>query len=309
MGTSTFNSFEAHNQTTEDDDVTDELTNIYNWKINDESAANVYLPFNTRNELTTKDYSDYGNDADVTGAVWVPNGIVGGAYSFDGRDDSIIISDGGAGYYNNQTASDYKEELGGSGDWDSVTVEAWIYMTEWTEGSRIVGKIPSYALGFWSGYQSRLYGAVWPYSGEIAQDPNNATLDRMRYTSADVDMSLNTWYHIAFTYESGIGIKLYLNGELVGQSGAYEGPLSPSSGEPLYIGRLVQPFAGMIDEVKIYDYAMPEQYFDNEYNDMIGGLSETSHFTPLAFVNGDELVVKLFLTIVTLMEFLKHQVE
>ncbi len=68
----------------------DDTTNIYKWLVNGDSAANLLLPFDTRDETMTKDYSDYGNDATVTGAVWVPNGVVGGAYSFDGKDDVII---------------------------------------------------------------------------------------------------------------------------------------------------------------------------------------------------------------------------
>jgi hypothetical protein len=53
---------------------------------------------------------------------------IGGAYRFDGKDDVIKISDGGAGYYNNVNSSTNNRELGGYGDWNGVTVEAWIYL-------------------------------------------------------------------------------------------------------------------------------------------------------------------------------------
>ncbi len=290
-GHSTSDLFEAHNQTTSDSNG-DAVSNIYRWKVNSDSAANLLLPFNTRDETLTKDYSGFGNDGVVKGATWVPNGIVGGAYSFDGKDDAIVISDGGLGYFNdvdNAGGNPNHEELGGYGTWDEITVEAWIYLTKYNYGSRILAKTPSYALGFQSGYTNRLYCAVWPYTGEIAQDPNNATLDREARIYSNVNINLNTWYHIAFTYENGVGLKLYFNGALVNQGSTTEGPIQNSRGEPIYIGRLVQPFAGMIDEVKLYPFSLPAAYFLNSYLDTRNGRSTVSHFVPSAFSESDKL--------------------
>ena len=104
--------FVCTNQTTTDVNG-DKVTNIYRWSVNGQGVANLILPFDTRNEVVAKDYSAYGNNGVVTGAVWTPNGRVGGAYSFDGKDDAIIISDGGVGYYDNKTHSNYNPELGG----------------------------------------------------------------------------------------------------------------------------------------------------------------------------------------------------
>ncbi len=84
-------------------------------------------------------------------------------------------------------------------------------------------------------------------------------------------------------------LKLYFNGELVASGSTTNAPLSPSRGEPVYIGRLVQPFAGMIDEVKLYPFSLPEEYFQNSYANTIDGLSDISQFIPTAFSGGDEL--------------------
>ena len=283
--------FVCSNQTTTDDDG-DEVTNIYQWMVEDESVAQLLLPFDLRNETSTKDYA-YGNNGTVVGATWVPDGIVGGAYMFDGKDDAIIVSDGGLGYFNDHTYPTYPnhEELGGYGNWDEITVGVWIYLTEDNDGSRIVAKIPSYALGFESERTNRLYCAVWPYTGEYdPEDANKGSLDRMASRSANVNLDLDTWYYIAFTYENGVGLKLYLNGELVSQGSTSEGPLSPSRGEPVYIGRLVQPFAGMIDDVRIYSYAQSEEQIYNYYMDFINGTSNNSTFNPIGVgATGDEL--------------------
>ena len=278
----TKSTFTCSNQTTTDTNG-DDVTNIYRWTVNDEPVAQLLLPFDTRNETSTEDYSGFGNDGQVIGATWVPNGITGGAYSFDGKDDAIIISDGGDGYFNDHNYPTNHEELGGYGDWNALTVEAWIYLSQYNNGSRIVAKIPSYAIGFQSGTTSRLYASVWPMTFEVAdpeQDPNESSLDREQSVSANVDIELNTWYQVAFTYENGVGLKLYLNGELVGQSSTNDGPVKISRGEPLYIGRLVQPFAGMIDEVRLYNYAQPAEQIYNSYMETKDGNTSSSSFIP-----------------------------
>jgi hypothetical protein len=294
---STTSTFICYNQSTTDSNG-DDVTNIYRWLVEDEPLAQLLLPFDTRNETLTKDYSGYGNDGVIKGAVWVPDGIMGGAYMFDGKDDAIIVSDGGLGYFNDQNYGNNSEELGGYGNWNEITVEAWIYLTEYNNGSKVVAKVPSYALGFYSGYTSRLYAAVWPYTGYVDPDNDNQNAeDREQTVSADVDIDLNTWYHIAFTYENGVGLRLYFNGELVAERSASEGLLSRSRGEPLYIGRLVQPFAGMIDDVRIYSYAQPEEQIYNRYMESKDGNSSSSLFMPMGIgFTGAELECQIIPT-------------
>jgi hypothetical protein len=122
--------------------------------------------------------------------------------------------------------------------------------------------------------------SVWPYSGLISSDDNHAASDRSQTVSASVNLALNTWYHIAFTYKSGVGIKLYLNGELVAERTGVSGPIQNSLGAPIYIGRLVQPFAGIIDEVQIYPYALSNTNINSYYLSTKDGLSENSTFYP-----------------------------
>jgi hypothetical protein len=239
-------------------------------------VANLLLPFDTRDETLTKDYSGYGNDGVVKGAVWTENGIVGGAYSFDGKDDAIIVSDGGTGYFDDRSYTNNNPELGGDGTWDEVTVEAWIYLTAYNNGSRIVAKIPSYELGFASGYTNRLTASVWPATGQVSTDANGASLDRQRSVSAFVDIQLSTWYHIAFTYKNGTGLKLYFNGQLVAEYLGLQGKVKDSLGEKIYIGRLVEPFKGSIDEVRLYSRSLSAAQIQNRYLESKDGLSNRS---------------------------------
>jgi hypothetical protein len=184
--------------------------------------------------------------------------------------------------------------LGGFGDWNCVTVEAWVYLTENNYGSIIVGKIPSYALGFSTDSTNMVFAAVWPYTGEVADDDNQASVDYMRTVNAPYGSSLqlNQWYHIAFTYENGVGLKLYINGALVASTdlSSSGGPLSPSRGEPVYIGKLVEPFKGMIDEVKISNCTQSLQQINNSYSETKDGASNKSSFVPLGIAtSGDQL--------------------
>jgi len=271
--------FVGSNQSTSDLNG-DKVTNIYRWLINDVSVVNLQLPFNLRSGTSTKDYA-YGNNGIVKGATWVPNGIVGGCYSFDGQDDAIIISDGGKGYYDNKTYADNHPELGGGGTWSEITVEAWINLKSVNTGSRIVAKVPSYELGFKSGSSNVLMATVWPQTGLINyDDDNHASKDKPQTVTASVNLQLNTWYHIAFTYKSGEGIKLYLNGALVAQKTGVSGPLENSFGEPVYISRLVQPYKGLIDEVSISPHALSAQQISNSYQQTISGSSNYSLFNP-----------------------------
>jgi hypothetical protein len=271
--------FIASRQSTVDPDG-DDVTSIYRWLLNGQPVANLLLPFDTRDETSTKDYSGYGNNGVVKGAVWTENGIVGGAYSFDGKDDAIIVSDGGLGYFNDVSYSTNNPELGGDGTWDEVTVEAWIRLAAYNNGSRIVAKIPSYELGFQSGYTNRLIASVWPTTGQVSTDDNAASLDRQRSVSATVDIQLNTWYHIAFTYKNGTGLRLYFNGQQVAESLGLQGRVKDSLGEKLYIGRLVEPFKGSIDEVRLYSRSLSAAQIQNRYLESKDGLSSSSFFNP-----------------------------
>ena len=208
----TSSTFIATPQNTQDGNE-DGVINIYKWSIGSQPVANLILPFDTRNETLTKDYSGFGNNAVVKGATWTPNGRVGGAYSFDGKDDAIIVSDGGMGYFDDKSYPTNNPELGGDGTWNEITVEAWIYLTAYNNGSRIISKIPSYELGFASGYTNRLTASVWPVMGKVApisvDNGNQASTDRQQSVSYTIsNLQLLTWYHIAFTYENGVGLTM-----------------------------------------------------------------------------------------------------
>jgi len=81
-------------------------------------------------------------------------------------------------------------------------------------------------------------------------------------------ITTNQWYHVAATYDSQGYMKVYLNGKLDGIAGPY---LTPTNyGNNLYIGTWeptgTYPFNGLIDDIKVYNYALTDDEIKVDYN-------------------------------------------
>jgi hypothetical protein len=160
---------------------------------------------------------------------WV-SGHLGGALQFDGRDDYVATS--------------YAEDLL---QW---TVSVWV--------------------------QSPAAPASVPASGPVHREANyqlnwNHTNAKFRGTAAlrigDTwhaasfgPLSGNIWYHLAATFD-GMTLKAYVNGVLIATDATAQGvPFVERN--PLTLGRHAgaeQFFAGIIDDVQIYDGALTEE--------------------------------------------------
>ncbi len=223
----------------------------------------------------TKDYSGYGNDATIHGAEWTPDGVVGGAYVFDGETDYMRIPD--------------KSVLDGDGGWNELTVAFWIKPLSAAHGSRIISKsVASDSNGeYFIGFQS---------SGS---DPANTLFFDVQLGSSTrevVDyatpLQVGDWYYVVCTYKSGVGLSIYVNGTLDATSAAYTGyifdnnpPLSVF-GAPLWIGqdgtwdKTQRYFNGVLDEIQIYNRTLsPFQVMQN-YVDAGSGLSTVANIRP-----------------------------
>jgi len=238
----------CYNQTTYDPDD-DKITNIYNWYRNDTSVTNLLLPFNTNSSTIAKDYSGYSNNGVIVGGVtWTIDGKVGGAYKFD------------TGYIQIPGTS----TLDGGGQWSEITVEQWIYLTTYRSGTRTIAKIPSYEIGIsWN----KIFAGIWIDTGVS----NVTGYNRVTY---DTPLQKNTWYHIAFTYKSGTGLTLYVNGIAVADI-PVSGNIQTSGTEPICLGWF-DYFKGIIDEVRIYPKSLSPQQIYQRYVETKDGLSNNS---------------------------------
>ncbi|MEM2130828.1 MAG: DUF2341 domain-containing protein, partial [Candidatus Bathyarchaeia archaeon] len=260
----------CRNQSTTDPDG-DKVTNIYNWYKNDVSLTNLLMSFDLNNSATVKDYSGYGNNGVIQGATWINNGVVGGAYRFDG-DDLILVPD--------------SPTLDGNGAWSQLTIEFWVKPDALLMGTLLIAKkaatanTGSYMVGFQTSSPS-------PPNTVFAGVTIGGTWYDVWNNTATV-LASNVWHHVVVTYQSGPGITIYINGvpkanrPLTGLIDA------GSDGEPLFIGSSGQSLPanshryliGAMDEVRIYPFALtPEQIFQR-YTETKDGFSSSSTIVP-----------------------------
>ncbi|AQT68937.1 Sucrose-6-phosphate hydrolase [Anaerohalosphaera lusitana] len=149
---------------------------------------------------------------------------------------------------------------------DQFTIETWIALESYPVGDgAIVSKYTHPTAGYILGLTS--YGR-WNFS--LSVDGN--------WYSCWATMELPTykWNHIAATFHKDQGIKLYLDGNLVGSAATPAGrPITPDAGNDLMIGRDIHtdwsgPYAhgainGILDELRIYNRTLTPQQIRAEY--------------------------------------------
>jgi len=243
----------------------DDVTSIYNWIVDGAPYASLLMPFDTEDYGTAKDYSGLGNDGTIFGASWTPSGMVGGAYTFDG--DYIRIPT--------------DSSLGDDGTWTEMTIEYWINPDHDQLGARTINKNVEGTDG------TGIYMAGFNTNG----DPNTVfwgvTIggSYLEVASSGNTIPSGTWSHVVGTYESGVGIKLYIDGVLRDFTPGVEGPIDSSASYPLFIGSAcgVMPpgtehryFYGTLDDLRIYPWALSEMQAYQRWMDTKDGFSVNS---------------------------------
>ncbi len=266
-------------QNTQDADG-DEVTNIYNWLKDGNSIASLNLPFATRTDpddeysglATTKDYA-FGATGQVFGATWVPDGVVGGAYSFDGNDFIRFHETGTSNRYD------------GGGTRSEMSIECWVKATVTTSTERLIwkqdyyrdeetGQPISYRLDY------RNTGSRLEFTWIVAIGPLGDEGEYTTYTLGPYYLTtgLTDWHQIVVTYKSGVGLRLYVDGQeaINNLNPTLTGNILNTDG-PLEIAfRSGSDFAGLLDEVKLYPFAIsPDMVYQN-YNDVMNGLSSST---------------------------------
>ncbi len=171
------------------------------------------------------DATGNGHTGAVTGAAWTVSGRHGGALSFDGLDDAVVVPEDGT------------FQLG-----STLTVSAWVY------------RLAS-AAGWWPVVQKEpdvfLLHAGSPSGGAVAAVTANGGCCASAFAPSVAPA--DTWTHLAMTYD-GAQVTLYLNGVSAASAPA-SGPVAATA-SPLWIGNNAyagEAFRGSIDDVRIYD--------------------------------------------------------
>ena len=89
---------------------------------------------------------------------------------------------------------------------------------------------------------------------------------------------LNTWSHVAMTFDSGSGqLVIYVNGQSIGNINSPGAIIATSRN--VFIGRedsfLPRPFSGLIDEVAIHSRALSASEIQSIYTAASAGMCKT----------------------------------
>ncbi|MBI5047009.1 LamG domain-containing protein, partial [Candidatus Micrarchaeota archaeon] len=209
------------------------------------------------NSSTVSDLNQYANIGVVSGPVWNSSGKFGGAYTFNGLNDSINFSHSTLFHVQN------------------LTIESWIYVDPnagtqntlvsygWgtTSGGPIDGSGESFAL---------LYNtALESFRLRLKNAAGTSFLDDYNSSSSPTGSVLGQWVFVSATWNGSIA-KIYRNGVLV-NTAAGSGTINylTDSEAKLRIGNWFgndeRWFNGSIDEVRIYNRSFSQDEVRQHY--------------------------------------------
>jgi hypothetical protein len=195
--------------------------------------------FNEGAGSSVADASPEGNAGSVSGAAWDAAGRFGGALSFDGVNDRVTVPD------------DASLDLT-----DAMTLEAWVRPTSssgWRTALLKEHPPAAHAYALFASDGARPRGEIFNSSSYFVAGGSGP-------------LATNAWTHLAATLSGG-GLRLYVNGNLANTSAA-PGTL-PNTGGPLRIGGNAmwgEYFAGLIDEVRVYNRALSAAEIQTDMN-------------------------------------------
>lgn len=226
----------------------------------------LHFDFDSDEGGVVSDLSAEGNNGIVNGAQWTAQGALGsaGCYYFGG-DDLIEVPD-----------SDSLDIQG-----TELTISAWVHPTEF-EGdvhrpvvskwaNDYYGPVRTWYLRLRDGIPS----AAWSWNGEGW----NSQLSNYRALEGSMALLLSQWTHVVVTLKSG-NASIYINGQLDASSPDGSFPEGfYNSQRPVFIGAgdmsagndpIRRYFKGYIDEVRVYDRALPQEEVEFLYLGAIG---------------------------------------
>jgi hypothetical protein len=269
--------------TTSDSDG-DPTTNIYNWVVNGASMCKLNLPFDTYSNTTTHDYSGTVTDLNIIlkGAKWSTGGISSGYLNFDGSHYAMV---------NDVTPLN-------PSTWTTLSVDFWVKPSLDQTSARIIGKkygpdsVGSYLIGMQSSAPANT--VFFDLEIKNTTDPNGYT-DYETSSNPGTIVPTGCWSHVVATYQSGVGISLYINGTLRSILGGVTGTIfdwGTQYVQPLWIGYdgggpQNRFFQGGVDEVKIYNRTLTPSQIQEQFLEGKNGVETTSKIMPSELKAGD----------------------
>jgi hypothetical protein len=200
-------------------------------------------------EGTVLDEAGANHGAMINGGTYAP-GEVGQAFHFNGVNQYALIPNAPA---LNPT--------------NALTLEAWINIAAFNGGGAINITMKDDPFGTDRQYihSMGLIGGKWVMRASVGVPTGLATCN------GNLALQTNIWYHVAMTYD-GTTLKEYVNGNLDG-SLPVTGLIVPTS-NPFLIGSETSgpwAFAGLVDEVSLYNRALSAAEIQSIYNASTAG--------------------------------------
>jgi hypothetical protein len=211
------------------------------WKLDEnQGTSNVYDSSGNNNTLTMNNFS--------SNSSWAP-GTLGSGLDFEFSSTQYLsITDA------NQANLDI------TGD---MSVAAWIKPEAWNVGPYLVAKSNMASGGF--GYAFRLTSSnSYAY---ISSNGTSVTTATFPTIEGNPDGSL--WHHVTWVVDVDTDIKMYLNGKPLGTPTSYTDGSIYNNSQNVTIGARSPsnyPFDGLIDDVRIYNYARTPAQIAYDYN-------------------------------------------
>ena len=195
--------------------------------------------FNEGSGTSAADSSGNGHTSTLAnGPTWT-TGKYGDALSFDGADDYVNVPDAA------------------SLDLTSWTISAWIYPTSLPF---VTWKTILCKGGDCTNYYLQTYGT------ELEGGFESPAGNWRRFRTTGATLQLNTWYHVAFTFDDAANTgKVYISG--VERFSKTETAVPVTTATPLRIGtdNWDENWSGLLDDLRIYNRALSAQEIQDLY--------------------------------------------
>jgi hypothetical protein len=221
--------------------VNDTTSYIYNWKVNGVSLMCLNMPFDTENNATCKDYSGYGIVAQLKGVLWTPNGIVGGAYYFDGSSEYITMSLPNVFY-------DIPN--------NDFTISMWLKSENISDNNAVV---------LMASETNQNFVKIFLYGNEVHV---GVCVDGIKDAVRTEDLSSGEWYHITAVWDANKKmIYVYCNGEEYTLAGERNFALGAGVGLfEIGHGTASSKFwDGYMDQFEVYNKALSQDQIYQSY--------------------------------------------
>ena len=216
-----------------------------------------YYPFNGN----ANDQSGFGHHGTASGTVLVSDrsGNPNSAYYFDGINDYIRVP--------NKSSLNFQ---------NAITINFWMKVGQFF-GREI------YLLSHGS-YENRCKISITPEQKKLRWTikTNSPTNSGIKDLDSETPLITDTYYNITVLY-SGSDIEIYINGELDAFS-SWSGQILPTSIDLMMAQRLPTDsnynFKGVMDDIRIYNYALSVAEIQNIYNEQVSVQNSFSNPIP-----------------------------